>query len=313
MPRNRTVRVAVLGSSVQRAADLRYPSRSNTALRRRVAVGLLVVLSLALMSVYFRESEDGPLHGIQSAGATVLRPFQIGAERVASPFRDAYAYVTGLVGAKAENERLQRELVQLRLQLTQNQVDRDELRSLKGLLGYRAWPRFPADYRLVAAEVVTYGDAFGEYVVIAAGKTAGVQRDDAVVNGKGLVGRVTRVTNYTARVTLLTDAVSRVSAMDVDPRSRARGMIVGRQPGSDSLVLDRVSKDENVRRGDEIVTAGSQGSRFTSLYPFGIPIGVVRYVNQTDTDTFKRIQVEPYVDFDDLDSVFVLVPKERRT
>ena len=62
--------------------------------------------SLALLSVYFRESDEGALHGAQDAGATAVRPFQVGAERVARPFRDLYGWFDGLLNAKAENEEL---------------------------------------------------------------------------------------------------------------------------------------------------------------------------------------------------------------
>ena len=73
-----------------------------------MVVGILVVLSLALLSVYFRESNDGPLHGAQDVGATAMRPFQVGAERVARPFRDLYGWFDGMLTAKDENETLRR-------------------------------------------------------------------------------------------------------------------------------------------------------------------------------------------------------------
>ena len=44
-------------------------------------VGVLILASLAMITVYFRESPSGGLHGFQSAGVSVLRPFEIGANR----------------------------------------------------------------------------------------------------------------------------------------------------------------------------------------------------------------------------------------
>ena len=46
-----------------------------------------------------------------------------------------------------------------------------------------------------------------------------------------------------------------------------------------------------------------------SLYPRGIKVGVVTSVGQTDTDPYKQVQVEPYVDTSSLHSVLVLVPE----
>ena len=72
LPRNRTARSAVLGLPVRRSASRSHTSRTSSALRRRIVLGLLVVLSLALITVSFRETSEGPLHDAQAAVATRL-------------------------------------------------------------------------------------------------------------------------------------------------------------------------------------------------------------------------------------------------
>ena len=114
MPRNRTVRLAVLGSSVQRAASSGYSSSRSSALKRRVIVGGLVLLSLVLITVSFRSSA---LDGVQGTAASVLRPFEVAADRVTRPFRDAVNWSRGLVNAKAENKKLKAENLSLHHQL----------------------------------------------------------------------------------------------------------------------------------------------------------------------------------------------------
>ena len=276
-------------------------------MRRRVVVALLVVVSLARVTGYFRESEDGPLHDAQGVAAAVLRPFQVGAERVARPFRDAYGYFAGLFEAKSEVERLRRQVGQLQQQAIQNRFAARERETLRGLLDYQGAATFPRDYESISAEVI--GQAASPYeqeITIAAGSRDGVRDNSAVVTPEGLVGRVTRVTPYTSLVTLLTNADNGVAAV---VRGKARGLLGRGQGGSDSLVLNRVQKNKVVRRGDEVVTAGFRLGRLTSIYPKGIQIGLVTSVSQRDTDPFKRIQVAPYVDFSSLDAVVVLVPK----
>lgn len=311
MPRNRTVRLAVLGSSVQRAAGAKYPSRSGTAVRRRLAVGILVVLSLMLITIYFRESSTGGLHSAQDVGATVLRPFQVGAERVAQPFRDTYGWFADLFQAKSENERLRRELVEARQRAIQNQSALAENQDLSAALEYRRQAAFPRDYETVAAQVLNTPGQFGQNILIAAGSSDGVRRDDPVVSQDGnLVGRVTELSPRTARIVLLTDGSSAVSAEDLD--TGARGVALAGRPGSGSLVLGRVKKRDVVNVDDTVITAGSQQGRFGSFYPRDIPIGIVTYVSQVDTDVWKRIQVEPFVDFDSLRTVMVLIRKGRQ-
>ena len=69
---------------------------------------MLVLLSLVLITISFREDSDGPLHDAQASVASVLQPFEVAVERVARPFRDAYGWTTDLFNARSENERLRK-------------------------------------------------------------------------------------------------------------------------------------------------------------------------------------------------------------
>ena len=66
-----------------------------------------------------------------------------------------------------------------------------------------------------------------------------------------------------------------------------------------------------LKRGDEIVTAGWRVGSLTSLYPKGIQIGRVTSVGRTDTDLYTQVQVEPFADLSSLQAVLVLVPGDR--
>ena len=72
--------------------------------------------------MYFRESSSGTLHGIQDAGASVIHPFQVAAERVAQPFEDVFGWAGDVLGAKSENEKLKQEVERLRQQPIQSQT-----------------------------------------------------------------------------------------------------------------------------------------------------------------------------------------------
>ncbi len=309
MPRNRTVRLAVLGSSVQRAANSGYPSNRSSALKRRSIVGGLVLASLVLITVSFRSSA---LDGAQGTAASVLRPFEVAADRTARPFRDAVGWTRGLFTAKSENERLKRQVDALRRQAAANESALQQNVQLQALLDYRSSPTLRS-FRTVAAEVlVNPPSRFEQRIVIAAGSSDGIRAQDVVVNDQGLVGTVTRVFSREARVTLLTDEQGAATARDLT-QPNADGIVRRGEGGSDSLVLERVPKKRFVGKGDTIVTAGStSGGPLGSIYPRGILIGQVTSVGGVDTDLFRRIQVEPYVDFSSLQSVLVLVPKARR-
>jgi rod shape-determining protein MreC len=268
-----------------------------------VVVGILALLSLALRSVYFRESDDGPLHGAQDAGATVMRPFQVGAERVARPFRDLYGWFDGLVVAKEENERLREELARAQQQAIANLNAAQENRDLREALDYQDLPGL-GDYRRVNTRVVAQqAPQFSKQIVIAAGSSAGIKLHAPVLSAGALVGEVTKVTPDTALVTLLTDESSAVTAYTI--RKGALGIVESGEGGS--LVLDNVPKDKDVTRGDLVATAGTGVERLPSLFPRGIPIGTVTSASQTDTEPFKQIQIASMVDLSNLDVVTVLV------
>ena len=275
---------------------------------RRLLAAALVVASLVLLTVYLRESEDGALHGAQRLGQAALHPFQVAGERIARPFQDAYGWASDLIGVKGERDRLAAQVRALQQQVAELKVASQENDRLRELLGYVSGPRLPDDYRPITTRVLAQpANAYDQTILVAAGSSDGVKVDSPVVTEDGLVGRVTSVAPNASQVTLLTDQSLAVSALDVD--TRAPG-VLRRAPGSGSgLSLDRVEKDLVVKEGDMIVTAGWREGDLESLYPAGIPIGTVTSVGLQDIDLYQRIQVEPFVNFDALSEVVILVPR----
>ena len=269
-----------------------------------------MLLSIVLITIYFREPAGGGLHGAQSVGAAVLRPFQVGAERVARPFRDAYNWSSGLVHAKSQNKSLRDQVDKLSGEVIQNQTAYQQNVELRRLLHYVGSRDFPRGYDYVATAIIGRPPSeFQQQILLDAGASSGIRLDDPVVNADGLVGLVTHVARDTAQVTLLTDPTLQVSALDMN--TQATG-IVRHGEGRTTLVLDRVQKSQTVNARDWIVTQGWRVGPLTSLYPRGIPIGVVSGASQNDVDLYWQVQLRPRVDFGSLQSVLVLVPKSRK-
>jgi rod shape-determining protein MreC len=265
----------------------------------------LVLVSLALLTVSYRSSTLDPVEGY---AASALRPFEVAANRVAHPFRDAASWTHGLFRAKARERQLAAENAQLRRRNAALTGALEENADLHKLLRYVRSPSFPKDYDEVGAQVLTSPSALDQAVIISAGSNQGVALEDVVITDQGLVGTISKVFATEARVTLITDPTSAVRA--VDESNLAAVGILEHGSGGSSLILDRVGKDKKVSYGDTIITAGSpSGSKLASLFPRNIQIGTVSSVGQTDTDIFKNIQVQPFVDLSSLESVIVLIPK----
>jgi rod shape-determining protein MreC len=307
VPRNRTVRLAVLGSSVQRAASSGYPSSRSSALKRRIVVGVLVLLSLVLITVSFRSSA---LDGVQGTAAGILKPFEVAADRISRPFRDAVSWGRGLVDAKSQNKQLKARIQTLQQQLSLDEGAVQQNVQLKAALNYQGLPSIVNFRRVNASVAVNPQSAIDQSVAITAGTNNGVREGQVVIDPVtgGLVGTVDRAFPSVARVTLLTDSQSAATSIDLTSPT-AVGIIQPGGGGSDALVLDLVSKSKVVREGDTIVTAGSLGkTTLPSMFPRGIPVGTVTSRSTNDVNPFQNIQVKPLVDFSSLQSVIVLVP-----
>ena len=268
-----------------------------------------MLLSLILITVYFREPAGGGLHSVQGTGATVLRPFEVASNRIAAPFRDAYGWFAGLIHAKSENAKLRAQIDQLRSEAIQNRNAVVEASDLRAQLHYVGLPRFPQDYDYVATDVITRPPSeFQQQIGIAAGSASGIRINDPVATADGLVGVISSVAPHNAQVTLLTDPNLNVSAQD--SKTQAVGMVShGEGPGT--LTLARVQKSQVLHEGDPVVTQGWKVKGYSSIYPYGIPIGTVSGATNSEVDLYWNAQVRPFVDFDSLRSVLVLVPKTR--
>ncbi len=266
-------------------------------------MAVLLLLCIAMLTLYFRESDSGLVHGVQGVVLRVVAPLQNGSARATKPFRDAWNWTGDVFSAKSENAKLQKELEQLRAGIAKELTTQDENTQLRALVALRNDKIFPGNARLVTARVVARSTtAWYSTVTIDAGSSSGVAVYDAVVNGAGLVGRVTKVDVGAAQVTLITDQSSYVDAMVVpgDAKGGAQGIVAGSVTGD--VTLQYVDKNARVKVGQYVVTSGRQGSVFVR----GIPIGVVESVGSQEVELYQSIAVRPFVDFRKLDLVQVV-------
>jgi rod shape-determining protein MreC len=305
VPRNRTARVAVLGSSVQRSAASGPSSTRASAVKRRIVVGGLVLLSLVLITLSFRSSA---LNGVQGTAADALRPFEVAAGRVSRPFRDAAGWAHGLVNAKSQNAKLRGEISGLREKVGADESAKEENVTLKQLLNYHGPPSI-SDFSRVNTAVLSHApSASDQSITIAAGSANHVAAGDVVITPAGLVGTVSKVFAHIARVMLVTDEQSAVTATDVS-HPTAIGIVESGSSTSAVLIMDHVSKRKRISVGDTIITNGDLGAGLEpSMFPRGILIGTVASSGISDINPYQSIQVQPFVDSTSLQSVIVLVP-----
>lgn len=255
---------------------------------------LVVVGHVILISAQVQSKSGGRL--LETVLFSAFSEVQRGTSGGIGGVRHIWTDYVALRGVKSENDALKKEIDRLRVTLQQERAQAQRSGRLQQLLDLRTSVHVPT----VAAEVIG-GDASPglHTITIDKGKAEGIRGDLAVISPQGVVGRVLDpVAAHASRVQLL---VSRNAGAGVMiERSRAGGVIVG--GGSNPpLEMEYVSSLSDVRVGDLVVTAGTDG-----IYPKGFPVGKVESVER-GAGMYRRIAVRPVVDFSSIEEVLVIL------
>ncbi|MGP4049682.1 rod shape-determining protein MreC [Streptomyces sp. 2A115] len=268
----------------------------------RLLLVLLIAIAFALITVDIRGGEDSPVDGARRAAATVFGPIEDGVSSAVDPVGNAISAVKDSGSRHDRIAQLERDNAALKAKLGSDDRNRSRLKQLDKILKTAG----AGQYGIKGAEVIAIGAAqgFSWTVTINAGANDGIKRDMTVLNGDGLVGRVTTVGPNTATVLLANDpdftVGTRMEASD------ELGFASGQ--GDRPLRVELLNGKAKIKQGDRLVTFGSQADR-----PFvpGVPVGVVSRVDPSGGDLTRTIYVRPYVSFTKLDVVGVVVQAPR--
>ncbi|MEV3991224.1 rod shape-determining protein MreC [Streptomyces sp. NPDC049837] len=268
----------------------------------RLLLVLLVAIAFALITVDIRGGEESPVDGARRAAATVFGPVENSVASAVNPVGNAIAAVRDSGERHNRIAELERENAALKAKLGSDDRNRSRVRELDNLLKKAG----AGQYGIKAAEVIAIGAAqgFNWTVTIDAGSNDGIKRDMTVINGDGLVGRVTTVGPGTATVLLANDPDFTVGTRM--ERSDELGFATGQ--GDRPLSVQLLNGKAKVKAGDRLVTFGSQADK-----PFvpGVPVGEVVRVDPSTGNLTRNIYVRPYVGFSKLDIVGVVVQAPR--
>lgn len=265
-----------------------------------------VALCLLIITLDFRQSRLGPLERVRDFATTMVNPLQRGFATAVRPVDDFFSSISELRDLRTRNseleQRLERTIARSGWSKT---LARENRRLHQSLKLQKSYPTM----KVVTAQVI--GSTPSNYrwaVQIDKGRSGGIRPDMAVVVPDGLVGKVVQATRTSATVLLLTDPGAAAGARIVRPG--VTGLIAG-EGSSNNLSLNLIGNTSKVEVGDGVVTS----SYNRGIFPPGIPIGRVVEVGADNRLLEKKIEVEPAVNFTDLDFVDVLVesgPPERR-
>lgn len=269
----------------------------------RLLLVLLIAVAFALITVDIRGGEDSPVDGARQAAATVFGPIENGVSSAVDPVGNAVSAVRESGERHDRLTALEQENAALKAKLGSDDRNRSRLTQLDKIMKIAG----AGQYGIKGAEVIAIGAAqgFSWTITIDVGADDGVKRDMTVLNGEGLVGRVTTVGPDTATVLLASDpdftVGTRMEASD------ELGFASGQ--GDRPLRVELLNGKADVKKGDRLVTFGSQADK-----PFvpGVPVGVVSRVDPSGGDLTRTLYVTPYVSFTKLDIVGVVVEAPKK-
>ena len=273
-------------------------------------LALLVGCSIVMLTGYFGEGTGGPLHRFQSGVQTILSPIEAGASRAFQPIRNLAGWFGDVFDAKGENKELKKDLADTRTQLAQAQTLVRDDAELRKLVALPQQDGFPDTKRVTARVIWKSPTAWYSTIQINQGSDQGIKRNQPVITGDGLIGKVTQVSGGIAVVTLITDAESSVSAQ-IQPDG-AHGIIQPSVGDPNDMRLRFIQKGHPVKEGATVVTSGFASGKLDSIFPRGIPIGRVTKVSSDELQLYREVRIKPFADFRRIDYVQVLTSKQER-
>jgi len=266
-----------------------------------IMLAVIAVLAILIAVTYDRVQ----VTFIEDAVNSVLSPIQSFSVKASNSIIDFFERVFSSTDLDKENEQLKVQLAQYEIIENELNTLREENERLKGLLNYTD---ITQNYTYVTARVIgkSQGVWFSEFTVNA-GRNDGVIENQAVVNSKGLVGRVSSVSANTCKVTSIIDSTSDVSVMVERTRDYgfARGIL--NVDKNEKLELYYLPSGYDLVPGDNILTSGIGG-----IFPKGIAIGTVTEVSRANEDTEDRNAIiQPAVDFLRLEEVMIVNMEEQ--
>lgn len=270
----------------------------------RLLLTILVSISVAVISLDYRQGNSGPLAGLGKVAKTTIAPLQRAVADVTRPVGNFFQGVLHLPSLAQQNNDLKHQLEDAQSQIQRTAFDEAQLKSLQNLLGLQASLNPPS----VPAQVIANGISnFSWSITINKGSSAGIAVDMPVVAGSAsapmLVGRVVTVTPFTSEVMLIIDRNSAVAGKLIV--SGQTGLVLGQGPGDLKMTL--VNAGTDVQGAEQVFTQGYQVNGQPGIYPPGLLIGQVsRSLPAAPGDLQAFVTVRPALDFSNLDFVLVL-------
>jgi len=234
-------------------------SRSRSGAR----LPLVVVAVLAVALILIGKAQSSLFDRARTNVVDWMKPALVATSATAQAVDKWLGSIGDIFVVYQENLRLKQENARLRKWQNTAMVLNSRLKRYQLLLN--AAPD-PALSTVVAEVIGRASHPFLQTMILDAGKQNGVKPGQAVVDQRGMIGRIYLTGERTSWVILLTDLNSRVP-VSIEPNTDQAIMAGDNSP---EPVIETLARGVQLHEGDQVVTSGDG-----DILPPGIPIGVV--------------------------------------
>ena len=271
------------------------PRRSR---RPRTTLLILVLASVTIITLDARGGFHRVTSGLRTVAADAFAPVRSGVDDIIEPVGSFLAGAVHYGAVRQQNQKLQAEIDQLKMQ---DASAADRAAALQQLTALLHLP-YLANLQTVPAEVTDFGTSdLAATIDIDVGRADGIQLDMPVVGSGGLVGQVVEVSHHTATVRMVTDGQSSVGVR-YGPPPGSLAVLDGAGAGK-PLNADLVPTNTALTDGEVFTTSGLQGA----LFPPGIPVARVVASHTGATASQESVSLQPLADLAHLRYVSVVL------
>ena len=272
-------------------------------IKNKLAV-TIVVLSVTFLAVIFISINKNS-NSLSSGVGSVVTPLQKIIYTVNDKFKGALDFFANFSRVKKENEELKSKNAELENKLVEYNSMKDENQRMREILKFSEANK---EYDYVGCNIIGYsGSNFTSGYIIDKGTSDGIEKEMVVITPEGLVGKVTKAANNYSIVQSIINENIAVAVMD-ESTKETTGVLKGLNDSKNKSLtkIYNLPIDSKVKEGDVILTSG-----LGMIYPKGVRVGLVFSVESDFVSVMKNAVVEPYVDFNKLEELYVIVPKNK--
>lgn len=265
-----------------------------------VVIAIAIVLTILAASLNKERDLNSIEKALKDMGTVVIKV-------VSTPFNFVHDKIDEMVEKNDIYEKykeIKNKEEQIDSVIAQNDNLKDEIDKLKETLNLNT---ILSDKVYMNATVVTRNiDYWYNEITIDKGSKNGIEKGMAVVVPKGLIGQITKVSNYTSTVKLLSNEnmSDKISVKIKVGDDYVYGLISAYDAKTNTYTVEGISENVKIEKDADVVTTG-----MGTIFPSGLIVGKVKEVTTDNFDLSKVVEVKSSVDFNDIDYVTVLKRK----